>query len=117
MSNFTRLARTSVKLVSVWKRGFLEINAEILSCLKQGYIQKTQICQKCNMDSRAAKKYLTVLESVDLIQPHNGDGTSYEITQKGVKYLDRFNSLVDMIEDDLQDSIKPINRKKKKKLL
>ena len=117
MSNFTRVTRQDVKLVSVWKRGFLEINAEILSCLKQGYLQKTQICQKCNLDSRAAKKYLTVLESVELVESNNGDGTSFEITQKGIKYLDRFNSLVDMIESDLENSVKPIAKKKKRTLL
>jgi predicted transcriptional regulator len=117
MANSTTITRQGVKLLSVWKRGFLEINAEILSCLKQGFIQRTQICQKCNMDSRAAKKYLTILESVELIQPHNGDGTSFEITDKGIKYLDRFNSLVDMIEYDLENSIKPVNKKKRSTLL
>ena len=114
---YVKVRSRQVSTMSVWKRGFLEINAEILSCLKQGFIQKTQICQKCNLDSRAAKKYLAVLESVELVVPHNGDGTSFEITQKGIKYLDRFNSLVDMIEEDLKNSVKPVSKKKKESLL
>lgn len=117
MEKSTTITRKEVKLVSVWKRGFLEINAEILSCLKQGFTQKTQVCQKCNLDSRAAKKYLTVLESVELVESNNGSGASFEITQKGMKYLDKFNSLVDMIEKDLENSIKPVNKKKKRTLL
>ncbi len=103
--------------MSIWKRGFLEINAEILSCLKQGYNQKTEICSKCNMDSRAAKKYLAVLESVGLAKTLNGDGTSFQITVKGITYLDRFNSLVDMIEKDLKNSVIPDEKKKGQTIL
>lgn len=103
--------------MSVWKRGFLEINAEILSCMKQGYNQKTEICSKCNMDSRAAKKYLTVLDSVGLIKSLNSDGASFQITLKGMTYLDRFNSLVDMIEKDLNNSVTPVKKKKRETIL
>ena len=89
--------------MSVWKRGFLEITAEILNCLKEGSYQKTQICSKCKLDSRVVKKYLQILQTTNLIKPLNGDSISFTLTEKGVKYLDRFNSFIEMIEQDLQN--------------
>jgi predicted transcriptional regulator len=87
--------------LSTWKRGFLEILAEMLTCIKEGNNQKTRICSKCKLDSRVVKKYLRLLESMNLVRPFNGDMTSYVITEKGLKYLDKFNSFIEMIEKDL----------------
>lgn len=84
-----------------WKRGFLEIIAEILNCVKEGNNQKTQICSKCKLDSRVVKKYLKLLQSMNLVKPFNGDMTSFVITEKGLVYLDKFNSFIEMIEKDL----------------
>lgn len=89
--------------MSVWKRGFLEIIAEILNCIKSGKNQKTQICSMCKLDSRLVKKYLTLLQSMDLVKSYNGDLASFTITEKGIVYLDRFNSFIDMIESDLKN--------------
>lgn len=89
--------------MSTWKRGFLEIIAEILNCIKEGNNQKTKVCSKCNLDSRAVKKYLKLLQSMNLVKPLNGDMTSFVITEKGIKYLDRFNLFIDMIEKDLRN--------------
>ena len=83
------------------KRGFLEIIAEILSCVKEGHNQKTQICSKCKLDSRVIKKYLRLLLSMNLVRPFNGDMTSFVITEKGLMYLNKFNSFIEMIEKDL----------------
>ena len=88
--------------MSTWKRGFLEIIAEILTCVKEGNNQKTKVCSKCKLDSRAVKKYLKLLQSMNLVKPLNGDMTSFVITEKGMKYLDRFNSFIEMIEKDLK---------------
>lgn len=89
--------------MSLWKRGFLEIIAEILNCIKSGNIQKTQICYKCKLDSRIVKKYLKILQSMDLVKSYNGDFASFTITDKGIQYLDRFNSFIDMLEKDLHN--------------
>ena len=88
--------------MSTWKRGFLEIIAEILNCIKEGNNQKTQICSKCKLDSRVIKKYLKLLQTINLVKPFNGDMTSFVITEKGIKYLDQFNSFIEMIEKDLK---------------
>jgi predicted transcriptional regulator len=89
--------------MNAWKRGFLEIIAEILNCIKSGNTQKTQICSKCKLDSRIVKKYLKFLQSMDLVKSFNGDLTSFTITEKGTKYLDKFNSFIEMIEKDLNN--------------
>jgi len=53
--------------LKLWKRGFLEIISEILSSLKASSLKKTGIIAKCNLDSRACTKYLSVMESLDLV--------------------------------------------------
>ncbi|HXV66211.1 MAG TPA: winged helix-turn-helix domain-containing protein [Nitrosopumilaceae archaeon] len=88
--------------MSLWKRGFLEIIAEILDCIKSGNSQKTQISAQCKLDSRMVKKYLKLLESVDLVKSFNGDMASFKITEKGIRYLDRYNSFMDMLQNDLK---------------
>lgn len=107
--------------MSIWKRGFLEIIAEILNCIKTGQSQKNQISSKCKLDSRMVKKYLELLQSVDLVKSFNGDVASYAITDKGIKYLEKFNSFIEMIEKDLNilDSaqLNTINKRSFKKLL
>ena len=40
---------------------------------------------------------------MNLVKPLNGDMTSFVITEKGIKYLDRFNLFIDMIEKDLRN--------------
>ena len=97
--------------MSVWKRGFLEIIADILNSIKSGNSQKTQICSKCKLDSRIVKKYLKLLQSLDLIKSFNGDMASFTITEKGIKYLEKFNSFIDMIEKDLNNLTSiPLNK-------
>ena len=63
--------------MSVWKRGFLEINAEILESLKSGPLQKTQISSLCNLDSRAVKKYLSLMQSIGLVNSVNHNRNLY----------------------------------------
>ncbi len=70
--------------MSVWKRGFLEINAEILESLKTGPLQKTQISSLCNMDSRAVKKYLSLMQSIRLVESVNHNSGTFTLTNKGI---------------------------------
>ena len=87
--------------MSSWKRGFLEITAEILDCLIENPMKKTHITFKCNLDSRAVTKYLTIMIEVGLVEKSNEDKSFYIITQKGVKFRNQFNSFAQMIESDL----------------
>ena len=88
--------------MSIWKRGFLEINAEILESLKSGPQQKTQISAMCNLDSRAVKKYLSLMESIGLVESVNHNSGSFTLTNKGNSYLNHYISLVTIIEGDME---------------
>ncbi len=89
--------------MSSWKRGFLEIIAEILGCLLESPLKKTHITFKCNLDSRAVTKYLTIMQKIGLVELSKTSPLSYYvITQKGIKYRNHFQSFLSMMETDLQ---------------
>ena len=89
--------------MSLWKRGFLEITAEILDSLIQAPLKKTHITYRCNLDHRAVQKYLLLLERLSLVKRDYHDRTLYVITQKGIQYRNHFHSFISMIEKDLED--------------
>jgi len=101
--------------LSTWKRGFLEIIAEILDSLMSNPLKKTHITFKCNLDSRAVTKYLTIMQNVGLVGKSNENSSLYVITQKGIKYRNQFNSFMSMMEEDVQDI--SINGSNSKQLL
>ena len=68
--------------MSSWKRGFLEILAEILDSLISSPLKKTHITFKCNLDSRAVTKYLSIMMSVGLVEKSKQDESFYVISQK-----------------------------------
>ena len=90
------------KEMSSWKRGFLEIIAEILDNLISNPLKKTHITFRCNLDSRAVTKYLEIMQQVGLVKKMENGQSLYMITEKGVKYRNQFNSFVSMMEDDFE---------------
>ena len=88
--------------MSFWKRGFLEINAEILESLKSGPLQKTQISSLCNLDSRAVKKYLSLMHSIGLVESLNHKSGTFKLTEKGTQYLNQYIELITLIEKDMK---------------
>jgi len=88
--------------MSAWKRGFLEIIAEILDSLIKNPLKKTHVTFRCNLDSRAVTKYLTIMIRVGFVEISKEDPSFYIITQKGVNYRSQFNSFVSMMEKDLE---------------
>lgn len=93
--------------MSTWKRGFLEIIAELLESLLNNPMKKTQLSQKCNLDYRAVTKYLSQLESLRLVKRSNEDHSVYVITTKGSSFVYHYQMLVEFIESDLEDLTKP----------
>lgn len=89
--------------MSSWKRGFLEIIAEILDSLMANPLKKTHITFRCNLDSRAVTKYLKVMTHVGLVEKSTQDSSYYVITQKGIDYRNKFHSFVTIMEKDLND--------------
>src|SRR3989304_144995 len=88
--------------MSSWKRGFLEIIAEILESLMGNPLKKTHITFRCNLDSRAVTKYLSVMMYVGLVEISKKDPTLYVITQKGITYRNQFHSFISVMERDLE---------------
>ena len=88
--------------MSSWKRGFLEIIAEILDSLSGNPLRKTHITYKCNLDSRAVTKYLSIMLYVGLVEVSKKDSSYYTITQKGLMYRNQFNSFASLMEKDLE---------------
>jgi len=86
--------------LKLWKRGFLEIVSEILHSLMVTSLKKLGIAAKCNIDSRACTKYLSVMESLDLIS--KSKGSSFSITKKGTDFVTQYDKLVDIIEKDVE---------------
>lgn len=88
--------------MSSWKRGFLEILAEILDSLSGGPLRKTHITYKCNLDSRAVSKYLSTMIRVGLVQVSKNDSNFFTVTEKGLQYRNQFNSFASLVEKDLE---------------
>jgi len=87
--------------LKLWKRGFLELVSEILRSLNLSSLKKSGIVAKCNLDSRACTKYLSVMESLALITKSKKD-SSYNITKKGTDFFHQYESLVGLIEEDME---------------
>ncbi len=89
--------------MSSWKRGFLEIIAEILDSLMSSPLKKTHITFRCNLDSRAVTKYLSVMTHTGLVEKSKDDPSFIVITQKGMNYRNQFQSFVCIMEKDLEN--------------
>jgi len=87
--------------LKLWKRGFLELLSEILRSLNTSSLKKLGIVAKCDIDSRACTKYLSVMESLALITKSKKD-SSYSITKKGADFVNQYDRLVSIIEQDLE---------------
>jgi predicted transcriptional regulator len=89
--------------MSSWKRGFLEITGDILDNLIESPLKKTHITFRCNLDSRAVTKYLSVMIQLGLVEKSKNDSSLYAITQKGIAYRNQFNSFISILERDMQN--------------
>jgi len=64
-------------------------------------LKKSGIVAKCNLDPRACSKYLSVMQSLDLITKLKDD-SSFSITKKGTDFVQKYGKLVGIIEKDLE---------------
>ena len=90
------------QFLSLWKRGFLEIIAEILQGLKNNPPNKTHLNAQCNLDSRAITKYLDIMKSLKLVKQSEKDPSFYTITQKGIDFSNHYEQLIEIIETVLK---------------
>ncbi len=97
--------------MSAWKRGFLEIVSEILDSLIEQPLIKTHITFRCNLDSRAVTKYIMIMKNVGLIEKSKSNQSRFAITQKGILYRERFNTFVDMIQPENNNTFQETEKK------
>jgi len=88
--------------LKLWKRGFLEITAEILQGVKNNPSKKSNLNAQCNLDSRVITKYLDIMESLKLVIQSEKNPSFYTITQKGIDFSNYYEQLIDIIETDLK---------------
>lgn len=88
--------------MSFWKRGFLEIVGSILDNLIESPLKKTHITFRCNLDSRLVTKYLAIMMYVGLVEKLKNDSSLYSITQKGINFRTQFQSIITMMQRDVE---------------
>jgi predicted transcriptional regulator len=79
-------------------RGRLEILGDIL-CLSKEEISKTHIMYRANLSHDQVSRYLRELQDMDLIE-RVGDKKLYRMTDRGRSYLDSYESLKQMLENN-----------------
>ena len=66
-------------------------------------MKKTHITFRCNLDSRAVTKYLSIMQYVGLVEKSKKDSSFYVISQKGIEYRNHFQSFMSIMEKDMED--------------
>jgi predicted transcriptional regulator len=81
------------------KRGRLEIIYEILSiCQKPA--QKTRVLYSCNLSYEQLSRYMKYLITKDLLSIIEVEQKKlYQVTEKGRRFLERYESLSNIIEE------------------
>lgn len=81
------------------RRDRLTIVAQILNIARERAL-KTQIMYKANLSFAQLNEYLSFLQEVGLLDVKTKDGrTTYKRTLKGVKYLNRFAGVKELLKE------------------
>lgn len=78
------------------RRTNLKIFAEILKIAKNG-VKKSHIVYKANLNFTTFEKYLKGLKKAGLMAGPKSGSRVYKTTEKGVKYLNNFESFTDYL--------------------
>ena len=85
-------------MLSRKRRDRLTIMAQILNIAREGTL-KTQIMYRANLSFAQLNEYLSLLQEVKLLKVNTEDGrTMYKTTPKGVKYLENFAEIKDLLK-------------------
>ena len=83
------------------KRGFIEIVGNILKILNENSLKKSHISHRGNLDSRSVSKYLDMLVQLRLVKKLE-DLQQYSLTKRGIKFLDQYNKLAELLENNFE---------------
>lgn len=84
------------------KRAKLEIIKDILTIIKdnKGKIKPTPLLRKSNLSSSRFKEYFTdLLKRKMIIELSTDSGKKISITENGLKFLEKYKTIVDFIEE------------------
>ncbi len=84
------------------KRGRLEILEDTLRIIRENknFIKPTVLLRKSKMSSSRFKEfYAELLEKGFVNEAHRGDERFIELTPKGFKFLERYKTIVQFIEE------------------
>ena len=92
------------------RRDRLYIIVEILEIAKDGTL-KTQIMYKANLSFSQLNEYLNFLVGLNLLEcKQTGGRTVYKTTEKGMKYLDNYKEILQLLKNTKNNIKKlPIN--------
>ena len=80
----------------------MSIMAQILSIAREGTL-KTQIMYRANLSFAQLNEYLSFLQEIRLLKVNSEEGrTTYKTTSKGIKYLESFSKIKDLLKKDHQ---------------
>lgn len=80
------------------RRDRLYIMAEILEVTLEGAL-KTQVMYRANLSFAQLNQYLTLLLDLNLLeQKENRERTFYKTTTKGMRFLESYKQIVDMLK-------------------
>ena len=82
-------------MIFMGQRNNLEIMAEILSLCKKPRI-KTNVMYGTNLSFRMLQKYLSQLQASGHLEVHHS-ATKYVTTQKGLRFLEKWRELVELL--------------------
>jgi predicted transcriptional regulator len=84
-------------MLSHKRRDRLTIMAQILNIAREGTL-KTQIMYRANLSFAQLNEYLSFLQEIRLLKVNSEDGrTTYKTTSKGIKYLENFSKIKDLL--------------------
>ena len=90
------------------RRDRLTIMAQILNIAREGTL-KTQIMYRANLSFAQLNEYLSFLEEIKLLRVSKKDGrVIYKTTPKGLKYLENFAGIKDLLEKTSEHSPKEV---------
>ena len=79
------------------RRNNLLITAEILQLAREG-ARKTSIVYGANLNFRLLNRYLGALERTGLITSHAGERNLIRTTEKGMRFLDCYSGLQQLVD-------------------
>ena len=84
-------------------RSRTDIISEILDAANGNNASKTKLMYKAFLSFVQMKEYLTILTESDLLR-YNSNTHTFKTTEKGLKFLEAYNQLDDMIKEPSSSS-------------